>query len=414
MLPQMRFFETWGRDIEMKFVTSSGNDEAAQRADVVAIKAMKPFAVVNLVNNPDLDILETALAAAKILATGYATTTEQAERQAPYRWGQNDKQATAINSAEVIGKQLVGKKAQFGGDDVKDLTRKFGVVSQERTIDYDGFLQTVPQVRRGSGDATRRCASNDPQVVQDAAPTIITRMKAAGVTTVITFADFTVLRILMENATKQEWHPEWFFTGAQVQDIGILVRGFPTDQSQHAFGISSLTPWLEPDPTPPPPQLSYTQQIDPLELVLGTGAGTVVAADHGIPRGMVAHRHPHRGAEPHPEDVRAGSVLQPTARRCARGTAPTSAWSAYGKGPKLPYNEYAGIGFDFAPYWWDTETTGPSNGLGTVGKGVGWYVDGGKRYVATTWPKQQFAWFDKASRSTTSRRAPVPPARIRR
>jgi hypothetical protein len=27
---------------------------------------------------------------------------------------------------------------------------------------------------------------------------------------------------------------------------------------------------------------------------------------------------------------------------------------------------------------------------------VGWYVDGAKRYVATEWPKKQFAWFDKS------------------
>jgi hypothetical protein len=46
MLPQMRFYETWGRDIEVKFLESSGNDEAAQRADLVAIKAMKPFAAI--------------------------------------------------------------------------------------------------------------------------------------------------------------------------------------------------------------------------------------------------------------------------------------------------------------------------------------------------------------------------------
>ena len=52
--------------------------------------------------------------------------------------------------------------------------------------------------------------------------------------------------------------------------------------------------------------------------------------------------------------------------------------------------------YDFAPYWWDPTTEGPSNGLYLVGKGVGWYVDGGKRYVATTWPKKQFAWFDKS------------------
>ncbi len=32
MLPQMHFYETWGRDIEVKFVTSSGDDETAQRA----------------------------------------------------------------------------------------------------------------------------------------------------------------------------------------------------------------------------------------------------------------------------------------------------------------------------------------------------------------------------------------------
>ena len=144
----------------------------------------------------------------------------------------------------------MGKKAQFGGDDVKDLPRKFGVVSQERTIDYDGFLELF---RKDGGEVASEAtvASNDPQVVQDAAPTIVTRLKAAGVTTVVTFADFTVLRILMQSASTQEWHPEWFFTGAQVQDIGILVRGFPTDQSQHAFGISSLTPWQEPDPTRP-------------------------------------------------------------------------------------------------------------------------------------------------------------------
>jgi hypothetical protein len=73
------------------------------------------------------------------------------------------------------------------------------------------------------------------------------------------------------------------------------------------------------------------------------------------------------------------------------------------------YHEYALSGYDFAPYWWDTETTGPSNGLGTVGKGVGWFVDGGKRYVATTWPKQPFAWFDKTESIYHFETPPTPP-----
>ena len=29
----------------------------------------------------------------------------------------------------------------------------------------------------------------------------------------------------MENATKQEWFPEWFFTGTVFQDLAILARG---------------------------------------------------------------------------------------------------------------------------------------------------------------------------------------------
>ncbi len=68
----------------------------------------------------------------------------------------------------------------------------------------------------------------------------------------------------------------------------------------------------------------------------------------------------------------------------------------FAKTPKLPWAEYAMTAYDFAPYWWDPNTEGASNGIYLVGKGVGWYVDDAKRYVATTWPKKQFAWFDKA------------------
>ena len=60
----MKYFETWGRDIEIKYLTSSGSDEAAQRADVVAVKAMKPFAVFDLIV-AGLDVLETELAKAQ-------------------------------------------------------------------------------------------------------------------------------------------------------------------------------------------------------------------------------------------------------------------------------------------------------------------------------------------------------------
>ena len=42
-------YELWGRKIDYDFVTYSGTDEAAQRADAVKVAAMKPFAVVDTV-----------------------------------------------------------------------------------------------------------------------------------------------------------------------------------------------------------------------------------------------------------------------------------------------------------------------------------------------------------------------------
>ena len=38
---------TYGRDVDLQFVTSTGDDEAAQRADAIAVTEMKPFAVLD-------------------------------------------------------------------------------------------------------------------------------------------------------------------------------------------------------------------------------------------------------------------------------------------------------------------------------------------------------------------------------
>ena len=134
----MRFYETWGRDLELHYVVSSGSDEAAQRADAVTIKAMKPFAAVMISSNEDKSVLESELAAAKIMTFGYNASPADSAQQSPYRWNSADNDAVAINAAEVLGKQLVGKKAEFGGDDVNGQTRKIGVVHTD-SLDFDAF-----------------------------------------------------------------------------------------------------------------------------------------------------------------------------------------------------------------------------------------------------------------------------------
>ena len=194
------------------------------------------------------------MAKAKILVFGYATTAKKALAQAPYRWGLTDSQAIAVNSAEVLGKQLVGKKAQFGGDDVKTQTRTFGAVYmdgtdrhrrvQDQLQKYHASLAAdASYLANGSprGDTTERAGAGARHRDE---------VEAGGRDDRRALHRVAMTAALMENATKQEWSPEWFFTGTVFQDLALLARAYPVEQSAHAFGISSVSPWVLPDPRP--------------------------------------------------------------------------------------------------------------------------------------------------------------------
>ena len=114
LVARLPFYETWGRDIDVSLYESTGIDETAQRADAVAILAEKPFAVINF-DSFGLDTLVTSLAQSKVLVESFSVSPEESAAQSPYRWGGNDTDAAAASSAEVIGKNLVGKKAQYAG-----------------------------------------------------------------------------------------------------------------------------------------------------------------------------------------------------------------------------------------------------------------------------------------------------------
>ena len=75
LLAMRSYYETWGREIDVKFYTSTGTRRGAQTADAVAIKAMKPFAVVNSYNAV-YGTMAIELAKAKILVYDAETGRE--------------------------------------------------------------------------------------------------------------------------------------------------------------------------------------------------------------------------------------------------------------------------------------------------------------------------------------------------
>src|SRR6476659_1767732 len=185
-----KVYEQWGRKFDVKVVEMSGSDEAAQRADAVSIIAMKPFAVIDLGAG---DVFESAIAARKILSISPTTgTNEQSIQQSPYRWtAGTDLAANAVLGAEFVGKDLNGKPAKFAGDPaLQTKKRVFGVVHSAATgapeLSY-AFAELKKRGVKVALDLTYTLPTDPAQIAasaQEQAPTMIAKLKDAGVTSV--------------------------------------------------------------------------------------------------------------------------------------------------------------------------------------------------------------------------------------
>ena len=116
-----------GRKIELEFVTSSGDDEAAQRADAVAVLDKKPFLVLDLAQSLQaFDVAGRERQGAGVLPVRRHRRDAEA---GAVPVGHLDNAAASINGAEFVAKQVAGKKAEFAGDaSMHDKTRKLGLV----------------------------------------------------------------------------------------------------------------------------------------------------------------------------------------------------------------------------------------------------------------------------------------------
>jgi hypothetical protein len=302
MLP---YYETWGRDVDVSFYTSTGIDEASQRADAVAIQEMKPFAVINF-DSFGLDTLLASLSQAKILTEAFSVSPEESARQAPYRWGGNDPDAAALASAEVIGKNLVGKKAQYAGDDLQGTTRKFGLVMIKDVIDEGRFKDSLVQYKGSIASTNSYVGSGgalgDPTVAQEQAPILVTRMKDAGITTVILFADVAMMKALQEQATAQDWFPEWFHRRRLLRPTRARAAVPRRPGRAHLRDLADR-PVLRPARRRDRDHRHHRR----VQLVLRA------EPRHDERRGarwcqLVPRRNPQRRTEPDAEDVQAGAV----------------------------------------------------------------------------------------------------------
>jgi hypothetical protein len=398
--PYAKFYEQWGRTVEFSFVTSTGGDEAAQRADVVKVKQERPFAVID--STPDgLVVLQAALAQEKYVVFGYGTTVENTSGQAPYRWGQTDQQSGAINTAEWAGKQLVGRNAIYAGDEsLTGRVRSFGAVYPD-SVNIAGFAKSFGAYGGKLATPGLKYTSSggilgDPTTAQEQAPTIISKLKDSGVTSVFLFTDIGMTSALTRAATREEYRPEWITTGFQFDDLSLLARNYDQEQWAHAFGLSNLFPSVVDAP------ISTTA----LSWYWGDSVATSSTLGGAMVSWLASGIH-YAGPTLTAQNFQKGYFAVP-ARGGAASNVPIGFQNAYGKTAGLPYDEYMQLGTDFAPIWYDAETVGLSQVRPVEAQGVTWYVGGAKRYSSGQWPKKPFKFFDKSGAVYVFPSNPVP------
>lgn len=399
------YAELYGRRIEVSFFKGSGapSDPVAAKADAQAIIDQQPFAVLGGPNQTDAFADE--ITAARIMCMGCSTASPRQfmEDRAPYIWttGQLPEQASTL-AAEMIGNLFAGKKAKWAGDPaLRSRTRVFGAVhydtpagqQREAWKTFKGLLTD-----EGVGLASDTQYYLDLARAQENARTIIAKLKAAKVTSVIFYGDPLTPSYLTKEATAQNYRPEWIIGPSVYADTAVFGRIYDQDQWEHAFGLSLIPArstreasgayklWTWQYGTPPPNN-NYAVHQGPVSLLF-TGINLA-------------------GPDLTPESFRDGMF-----RAGIAGGNPLAATISFGKHGIWPgtSNDLGGAD-DGTLVWWNPTAKGLDE-IGNDGTGLYEYVDGGTRYRPGDWPTSDPGIFDPAKSVTiyeTVPKAYLPP-----
>ena len=392
-------YETYGREIDLEFYRGTGTsiDAAAARADAIRIAEMEPFAVVG---GPLQQPVFSAELAARdipcIQTCALAPQEEFALENRPYIYpvGPVPEQAQ-IHAANFVGSQLAGRNAEFAGDEaLHDQERVFGYVAYN-TDDgyYTPMIEQFENQLRDEYDteiAVRREFILDIAQNQEDARGFIAAMKDAGVTTILFSGDPIMPQFLTQQATAQDYSPEWVIGSTVYVDTTVIARGYDQDQWAHAMGISlpaargtqevqtqyALYQWQYCEA---PVSNVYTVHIQPGQILL---SGIHMA-----------------GPNLTPESFEAGWWKYPPT-----GGQSLDALISRGEHDIWPGIDVGGSD-DATVVWWDPEAEGPDE-TGQVGPGMYRYVDGGQRYRPQEWPDEPLPLFEEEGTVTIIEESP--------
>jgi hypothetical protein len=374
-----KMLELYGRKISVEFFdgTGSGADTAAAKSDAIAIAAKKPFAVLG---GPaqSTSVFSDELAHRGVICVGtcaLAVPQRITTNNAGFIFTDGPSpEESALLTAEFIGKQAGPGKAQFAGDDAtKNKNRVYGVAHYD-TPDgqYHAQFNTLKDGLKKYKITPKADQSFflDPAKSQENARTIITKMKTAGVTTVIYTGDPLTPAALTKEASAQDYHPEWIVGPTVLADTTFFGRTFDQEQWAHAFGVALVAGRVPQSENPnytlytwfhgsPPPNNTYNVIVPTVSVL---ARGLTMAGQKLMPKTFQdgLFRYPPSGGDP---------------------INPKQSWGKHGLWPFVDYwgSDDGGI------LWWDPNASGEDE-VGKVGQGIYQFGNGAKRYALGHFP----------------------------
>jgi hypothetical protein len=390
-------YETYGRTVRIEEFLGSGasDDEEAARSDAIKIADMEPFAVIG---GPlqSSSVFATELAGEGVVCLGTCATSLPDEVTEPlagylFQTGPTPNQAAAM-AAELIAKMAPPGPAEMAGDPaLQETDRRYALVH------YDTAAGTHTAVAEALSESL---ADNgielsadigyvlDPASIQEDARTLIARLESEEITSVIFYGDPLMPKALTDEATIQDYRPEWILGPSLLADTAVFGRSFDQTQWGNGFGIG-LNPLRGEDEVADswilydwaygqePPNNAYAA-IYPGIRALFTGVHLA-------------------GPDLTPETFRDGMFRAPVA-----GGYPSRAQLSYGSqgvwGDDVV--DYGGSE-DASVIWWDAEAEGTDE-AGQDGTGLYRFANGGERYTIGDFPDspEEAGLFDEASSLT--------------
>jgi hypothetical protein len=388
-------YELYGRKVELVPVKASGapDDDVAAKADAIKV-ATEVKAFASFGGPAQTSAYAEELAARRVLCVGnclLASPQRFLQQHSPYLWPMlaSPEQASE-HWAAFVGTQLAGRKAVHAGDD--DFAKKqrvFGVVHYDD--DAGTFRRSVRNFEDLLGTYRVRAKvtvpySLDISTAQEDARLVVTKLKTAGVTSVLLAGDPVFPTFLTSEATKQSFFPEWVVLGYAFTDTAVFGRQYDQEQWAHAFGVSLLPARTADDvdelanlitwQTGKPPEAKTFRELVLAPLVFFTGVHL-------------------SGPELTAKTFRSGLSRFPSEKT----TTPTRLHLSWGR-----HGIWRGMvdvtgGDDATVIWWDPNASGPDE-VGREGKGLYRYADDGRRYLPGQWPQQPVGLYDDATSIT--------------